>query len=80
MGWSSHDEEFRADYERDLRRDWEPRTPVQLQPGPLSTAMDIALIVRGMNNLFEAGKLIEQWHGWKVDAERLEAVRAGVGR
>ena len=81
MGWSRPNEDERADYERDLRKhDSGDPIPLRLKPGPLSTAMDIALIVRGMNNLVEAGKLIDQYADWKAAGERMDAVRAGAGR
>ena len=70
----------RADYLHDQRKHCQEPEPVVLKPGPLSTAMDIALIVRGMSSLSEAGKLIEQWASWRAEAERMEAVRAGAGR
>lgn len=81
MGWSRPDEEFRADYLHDQRKhDTGDDIPLRLEPGPLSTAMDIALIVQRMTNLAEAGKLIDQYADWKAAGERLDAVRAGAGR
>jgi hypothetical protein len=78
MGWHSRDESERADYEHDQRKNWSPDIPLRLEPSPLSTAMDIALIVRGMTNLVEAAKLIEAYADAKAAATRMDAVRAGA--
>jgi hypothetical protein len=52
--------------------------PLRLQPGPLSTAMDIALCVRGMKNVQEAAALIERFVDAKAAEQRLDAVAAGA--
>ena len=82
MGWSRPDEEFRADHAHDHRKNFieEDSAPLalRLQPRLLSTAMDVALIVRNMNNLYEAGKLIDQYADAKAAEKRLDAVAAGA--
>ncbi len=81
MGWSKPHESERADYLHDLRKHNDGLDiPLRLEPGPHSTAMDIALIVQRMTNLVEAGKLIDQYADTKAAAERMDAVRAGAGR
>jgi len=63
------------DHERDLRKhDFDPHPPLP----PISTAMDIALCVRGMDNLPAAAALIEQYAATKAAADRLDAVAAGA--
>lgn len=82
MGWSRPDEDFRADYEREHRKNFieEDGEPIalRLQPKLLSTAMDVALIVRGMSNLQDAGKLIDAYADAKAAEKRLDAVAAGA--
>jgi len=79
-----HDRRFTDahwDHERDLRKH-EPRPtdriPLRLETAPLSTAMDIALCVRGMDNLQAAAALIEQFAAAQAAADRLDAVAAGA--
>jgi len=75
--WTEHD----FDHERDHAKNWLPHSdpiPLRLQPRLLSTAMDVALIVRGMSNLYEAGKLIDAYADAKAAEQRLEAVAAGA--
>lgn len=82
MGWSRPDEDFRADHERDHRKNFieDDAGPIalRLQPRLLSTAMDVALIVRGLSNLQEAGKLIDAYADAKAAEIRLDAVAAGA--
>ena len=47
-----------ADHERDLRKH---DFPIRLEPARLTTALDIALIVRKLDNLQEGAKLIQQY-------------------
>lgn len=66
MGWSRPDEESRADHYRDdhkheLRPGDRDYVPLHAQAAPISTAMDIALIVRGLKNPTEAAALIDQY-------------------
>ena len=71
------------DHQRDYRKH-EPRpgerdyVPLHAQSAPLSTAMDIALCVRGMKNLQDAAALIDQYVETKAAEKRLEAVAAGA--
>lgn len=75
MGYNRRDEDWQADRFRDERK--HDRLPSRLSP-PLSTAMDIALCVRGMDNLNAAAALIEQYADTKAAADRLDAVAAGA--
>ena len=52
--------------------------PLHAQSTPLSTAMDIALCVRGMKNLQDAAALIDRYVDAKAAEQRLEAVAAGA--
>lgn len=58
MGYSRPDEEFRADHERDHRKH---DRPAHRFDRPISTAMDIAVCVRGLKNITDAAALIEQY-------------------
>ncbi len=86
MGWSRRDEDYRADYERDLRKhdDGPHRLDVDIP-----TAIEIAAIVRNPHvKLQSAADLIEQYartvaSGAAVDAteeagKRFDAVLAAV--
>lgn len=65
----------RADHDRDLRK--HDTLPHRLDR-PLSTAMDIALIVRGMSNVQVASDLIESYAQLvAADARLDEASRLG---
>lgn len=90
-----HRTPYDREHERELQKH-EPRPsdrgfspPTQSEPParydvPISTAMDIALIVRGLKNLPDAAALIERYAeryaNAKADAERMDAVAAGAGR
>lgn len=52
--------------------------PLHVQAPPLSTAMDIAICVRGMKNLQEAAALIDRYVEAKAAEVRLDAVAAGA--
>lgn len=55
-----------------------PPLPLRLETAPLSTAMDIALCVRGMDNIQAAAALIEAYVDAKAAEQRLEAIAAGA--
>jgi hypothetical protein len=68
------------DHERDLRKH-EPRPtdrPVHRFDRPISTAMDIAVCVRAMDNLQAAAELIERYFAAKAQEQRLDAIAAGA--
>lgn len=52
--------------------------PLRLQPKPLSTAMDVAILVRTLGNIEDAAALIEQFVNTKAAEQRLDAVAAGA--
>ena len=80
MGWSHPNESERADYLHDLREHDEGRAlPLRLELTPHSTAMDCALMVRGMNNMVEAGKLVEQYAKTAIARALLDDTLASVG-
>ena len=45
---------------------------------PLSTAMDVAILVRALDNIEQAAALIEQFVNTKATEQRLDAVAAGA--
>jgi hypothetical protein len=68
------------DHLRDERKH-EPRPsdiPLRLQPKPLSTAMDVAILVRALDNIEQAAALIETFVDAKASEQRLDAVAAGA--
>jgi hypothetical protein len=75
MGWSSPDEDFRADYERRLRAEW-TRSLSDDNDAFLKCAHD----VRRATNDHAAAGIIQAFFRAEQDRERLEAVRAGAGR
>lgn len=52
--------------------------PLYAQSGPLSTAMDVAIIVRNISSIEQAAALIECYADAKAAALRLDAVAAGA--
>ncbi len=75
MGWSRPDEDYRADYERDLRKhDDGPAAP------SISLSMECVIAVKAEPNYEKAARLIEDFARAEAAAERLDAVRAGAGR
>jgi hypothetical protein len=56
----------------------EPAIPLRLQPAPLSTAHDVAIIVRNISSIEQAAALIESYADAKAAAQRLDAVAAGA--
>lgn len=75
MGWSRSDEEFRADHYRDERK--HDTLPHRLDR-PISTAMDVAILVRALGNIEDAAALIERFVDAKAAEKRLDAVAAGA--
>lgn len=75
MGWNRSDEEFRADHYRDhAKHDTLPHRFDR----PLSTAMDVAILVRALDNIEQAAALIEMFVDAKASEQRLDAVAAGA--
>lgn len=73
--------EARRDHDRDIRKaEWRPGDPVPLhaESAPLSNAMDIVLLVRGMSNLQAAADLVDSYADCKASCQRLDAVAAGA--
>ena len=73
--YREHERELRKHEPRPGERDY---VPLHAQSAPLSTAMDIALCVRGMKNLQDAAALIDRYVEAKAAEQRLEAVSAGA--
>lgn len=72
MGWSRPDEESRADHYRDLHRhEWRPGDRLDV---PICGALEVALIVKGLKSIDDAGKLIEQYAQTVASEARLQAV------
>lgn len=66
------------DHRKNFIEDETGPVALRLQPKLLSTAMDVALIVRSMTNLYEAGKLIDAYADARAAEKRLDAVAAGA--
>lgn len=66
------------DHVRDYRKHDTDPLPLRLQPKPLSTAMDVAILVRALDNIEQAAALIEQFVNTKAAEQRLDAVAAGA--
>lgn len=70
----------RADHYRDhMKHEPRPgdRLPHRLDR-PLSTAMDVAILVRALGNIEDAAALIETFVDAKAAEQRLDAVAAGA--
>lgn len=68
------------DHLRDERKH-EPRPSDKLPhrlDRPLSTAMDVAILVRALGNIEDAAALIERFVDAKASEQRLDAVAAGA--
>ena len=83
MGWNHPNEESRADHYRDERKhDWRPGDPVaQLAhrlDAPLTTAMDIVVLVKAMKNYTDAAKLVDQYAGMVAAAARVDEAQKRV--
>lgn len=75
MGWYRADEDYRADHYRDhAKHDTLPHRFDR----PLSTAMDVAILVRALGNIEDAAALIERFVDAKAAEQRLDAVAAGA--
>ena len=59
MGWNAADEEYRADHYRDERKHDFP-TIRRLEP-KVTTALEIAILVKNLPNVTEGAQLIEQY-------------------
>jgi hypothetical protein len=64
------------DHERDLLK--HDRPPYRIER-KLSTAIDIVMAIRVMDNVEDAAELIELYAANKASEQRLEAVAAGAG-
>lgn len=82
MGWSRPDEESRADHYRDsVKHDWRPGDKPELATRldrPLTTAMDIVVLVKAMPNYIDAAKLIEQYAGMVAAGARVDEAKRRV--
>ncbi len=81
MAWNRRDEDWQADRHRDERKH-EPRPgdrdfPARFQT-PLSTAMDLVVCVKAMDNYSDAAALIERFIKDRADEKRMDAVAAGA--
>ena len=81
MGWSRPHESERADYDRDNLRDApdypggdfeEPGKPEHRLTLPIATALEIAVLVKGMADVRACAGLIEQYAQTVASAARLE--------
>ena len=77
------DEYERADHDRDLRKH-EPRPgdkdfPIRLEK-PLTTAMDIVVLVKALPNYAEAARLVEQYAGMVAAGARADEALANPQR
>lgn len=76
---SWHDRRYNQshwDHERDLRK--HDSLPHRLDR-KTSTAIDIVMLIRVMDNVEEAADLIEAYAANRASEARLDAVRAGAG-
>lgn len=76
MAWR-HPTEADWDHARDLRKHDTDPLPARMQV-PLSTAMDVVVLVKRMDNYAEAAALIERYAAGKAAQTRLDAVAAGA--
>lgn len=84
MGWSHPDEDFRADHYRDMHRD-EPRAGekgyvAHRLDKPLTTAMDIVVLVKKLDNYADAAALIDQYAGMVAAAARADEALVALHR
>lgn len=77
MGWSRPDEDHRADHSRDLRKHDSLPHRVDRQ---ISTAIDIALLCRLMDNIQDAADLIEQYAQMVAAGARLDETLEAANR
>lgn len=71
MGWNRRDEDWQADHERDLRK--HDTLPSRLSP-PIATALEVAIMCKGLKNIRDAEKLVEQYAQTVAAEARLQAV------
>lgn len=64
--------EARWDHERDHRKNYIPEPPLHVQTAPLSTAMDIVVLVKRMDNYEACAALIESHTRSAVQAALLD--------
>lgn len=65
-------QEQRWDHDRDLRKhEWRPGDRLDV---PICGALEVALLVKGLKNIDDAGKLIEQYAQTVASEARLQAV------
>lgn len=74
MGWSRPDEEYRADYERDHRKHDHDEVPLRLTPAKMPTALEVALIVKGLADPTKGAELIEQYARTVASEKEIETV------
>ena len=82
MGWSSNNEESRADYERDsVSAEWRPgdAPPLSAEPKKPTTALEIAVLVKAVDPILGA-KLIESYAGAVAASAKLEGVDLAISR
>lgn len=63
-----------ADHDRDHRKNWEPPAPTVG-----INAIEIAIIVKGLKNLEDAGALIEQYAKTVAAGARLDGISQACG-
>lgn len=76
---SRHPTEQDWDHKRDLRKHDTPPLPARMDK-PLTTAMDIVVLVKAMTNYPEAAALVEQYAGMVAACARVEESRIAVDR
>lgn len=78
MGWSSNQEESRADHYRDERKhDFEPIDRLERQ---IPTALDVASLVKLVDDISIGARLIEQYAKTCAAEARMEATEAATNR
>jgi hypothetical protein len=80
MGYYDRYTDAYWDHERDLRKHDTPsrHKPAHRLDRPISTAIDIAVCVRAMDDLQAAADLIELYVAAKAQEQRLDAIAAGA--
>lgn len=73
---ATQDERF--DHAQDHRKNYIPEPPLSVQTAPLSTAMDIVVLVKAMPNYEDCAALIERYASGLAEQNRLDAVAAGA--
>lgn len=79
----------RADHDRDERKhEWRPgdvvqpgdAIPLHVEPKPLSTALEIALLVKALPRITDAAALIEQYGDTRASEGRLDGATDAYAR